>query len=251
MRTALRMSTRSLWCSTLLAVADLAAAETTADPGDGELLAANQPPAGASTMSDADWRADTATSPAIATGTLSGSRYEINDARLRVGFLPDHATANGNGFNWDHNLSIGLLFVRSPRPLTTAGGFIWGWEGSFNNGLRSDQGEHTSYYGGMADVMAGWAYRMPNIPNLHFEGTPFVGIGIDHYNSDQNGQPTSFDYEYGLRAASYWTFATLWQAGLDLRLMENRAHPQFDGPVGGVAVTTSGLTVLFTGGRRF
>jgi len=252
MRTSLVTPTLAVLCSTLLAMGTgLSAADTAAGADAGELLAANEPVPADSAAPPVEQYLEAPANQAIASGTLAGSRYDISDARLRAGFLPYHATANGNGFNWDHNLSIGLLYVQAPRPLTNAGGFIWGGEGSFNDGSRSDNGQHTSYYGGMADIMAGWAYRLPTIPNLHFEGTPFIGIGVDHYNSDQNGQPTSFAYEYGVRAAGYWTFATLWQAGLDLRLMENRAHPQFDGPAGGTNVTTKGLAVLFTGGKRF
>ena len=181
----------------------------------------------------------------------SGSVYEINDLRLRVGFLPDHVDAGGHGGNWDNNFSIGVLAMRAPHPLTQAGGLIWGCEGSINTASRDQSGDRTSYVGFMTDIMVGYAYRLPQLPNLHFEGTPFLGIGVDHFQDDAGGSPTAFTYEYGLRAAGYWTFPNLWQAGLDLRLMETKAHPDFGGPVGSVTVTTDGVAVLFTGGRRF
>lgn len=183
--------------------------------------------------------------------TITGELYDINDLRLNAGFLPEHTTANGNGYNWDHNYRLGLLGMRAPKALGEAGGLIYGGEVSFNTGSKAVPGNETSATTLMFDGMVGWAYRLDAYPAIHFEGTPFLGIGMGRYSDDIGGSTTEFTYEYGLRAAAYYTFENMWQAGLDLRYMQTIAEPQFGGGIGGVDLKTTGLAILASGGKRF
>lgn len=184
-------------------------------------------------------------------GSVNGEQYDINDLRLTAGFLPKNNDIDGTGFNWSHDYRLAIDGMRSPQPLQDFGGFIYGGEFAIDTARKNTPGNSVSVNRFMVDAMAGWAYRLAQIPNLHFEGTPFLGVGFERYHSTVGGSPTALGYEYGLRVAGYYTFENLWQAGLDLRWFNNNSEPDFGGGIGSVKVETSGLAVLFSGGKRF
>jgi hypothetical protein len=195
--------------------------------------------------------ADTVRAAPLHQSEVGGDLYDINDLRLTAGFLPKGNEIDGTGFNWSHDYRLALDGMRAPNRLEDIGGFIYGGEVALDTASKNTPGNDFSVTRFMVDIMAGWAYRLNNMPNVHFEGTPFFGIGFEKYHSDVGGSPTAFGYEYGLRAAGYYTFENRWQAGLDLRYFVNHSEPDFGGSIGSVKFETSGLAVLFSGGKRF
>jgi hypothetical protein len=195
--------------------------------------------------------ADTIRSAPLHRGSVSGEQYDINDLRLTAGFLPENNKADGHGANWSHDYRLALTAMRAGKPLEDMGGLIYGGEFAIDNAGKNSPTGDFSVIRFMVDGMVGWGYRLGNIPNLHFEGTPFLGIGLERYHSEFGGNPTTLGYEYGVRAAGYYTFDNLWQVGLDLRYISNQSEPEFGGSVGSISMDTSGLAFLFVGGKRF
>ena len=196
--------------------------------------------------------ADTVRAAPLHQSSVGGELYDINDLRLTAGFLPKNNDIDGTGNNWSHNYRLALTGMRAPSPLEDVGGFIYGGEVAIDTAKKNTSFANVSDTRLMVDVMAGWAYRLGNMPQIHFEGTPLFGIGFERYHSSIGGNSTVFGYEYGLRAAGYYTFENRWQAGLDLRYLVNHSEPDFGSAGGGsVKFETKGLAVLFSAGKRF
>lgn len=172
----------------------------------------------------------------------SGNEYEINDLRGEIGLLPTHAT---NGVDWDSNIRLGVQAIRSTPRMGDYGGLIYGGEFSLNfaNDSRVDM---------MSEVitgMVGWGYKLQQVEGLHFEGTPFLGLGFAQLSTAGGNDASSLYYEFGLRVAAIYTFDNLWQIGGDLRLMRNHVSPDFGS--GNFDIDTSGPALLFVVGKRF
>jgi hypothetical protein len=171
--------------------------------------------------------------------------YDINDLRLTVGFLP---RATGDGEDWSSNNRIAVTGMRA-NPLGPYGGLIYGGEFSINFASVTENSVKTSETSELVEAMVGWGYKLAEIPALHFEGTPFFGVGLAEWSQTNNGDPIAFAYEYGLRAAGYYTFTNLWQAGLDLRYVSHHSNPSFNSD--SVNFDNDGIAILFSGGKRF
>jgi hypothetical protein len=180
--------------------------------------------------------------------TMSGE-YDVNDLRLTVGFLPKNNEADSSNFNWAQNYRFAVTGMRSNGRFTDAGGIVYGGEFALNYATKTKNGVKVSENSQMIDIMGGWGYKPEALPALHFEGMPFFGIGLSEWEMTGQGHPTAFAYEYGLRAAGYYTFDSMWQAGLDLRYIEHHAEPSFGD--NSISFKTNGLAILFSGGRRF
>ncbi len=172
----------------------------------------------------------------------SGNSYEINDLRGEIGLLPNHAS---NGVQWDSNIRVGIQAMRSTERMGDYGGLIYGGEFSVNfaNDPRVDM--NSEVFTGMV----GWGYKLQQVEGLHFEGTPFLGLGFAQLKASGGNSADSLYYEYGLRVAAIYTFENLWQIGGDLRLLRNHVSPDFGG--GNVDINTSGPALLFVVGKRF
>jgi hypothetical protein len=183
---------------------------------------------------------------------VAGEQYDINDLRLTAGFLPKNNDVDGNGFNWAVDNRLALTGMRAPNPLQDYGGLIYGGEFAIDHARRTTSTDRITLYRFMVDAMVGWAYRFDQLPGMHLEGTPFLGLGFERYHSDLGGSPTALGYEYGLRVADYYTFTNKWQVGVDLRWYNNNSEPDFGTAAGGSRkFETSGIAVLFSGGKRF
>ncbi len=159
---------------------------------------------------------------------------DIFDLRGYYGIPPDYEI-NGRG-DIDGGHRIGVQHMRNFTEIGDVGGWIWGAEVSLqfvdDNGVEAFIPAITG--------LVGYAYKLENLQNLHFEGTPYLGVGIANFSGDTNADSEVY-LEYGLRAASFWTFESGWQAGLDLRL--HRADAD--------VIDSSGLMACFVGGYRF
>jgi hypothetical protein len=158
-------------------------------------------------------------------------RGEINDVRASYAIVPDWDVDGGGEIDGGHRISV--QGMRQFTAMTDRGGWIWGAEGALQ--LVDD----ISAVIVSATALGGYAYQLPQMQSIHFEGTPYLGLGIaDLGDSSDN---TEIYVEYGLRAAGFWTFDAGWQVGLDLRLQRSDAD----------AIDNSGLQLGIVGGYRF
>ncbi len=160
---------------------------------------------------------------------------DIFDVRGYYGIPPDYdVTGSRNDIDGGHR--IGVQHMRNFTDIGDVGGWIWGAEVALQ--FIDDRGVEAFIPGVTGFV--GYAYKLENLQNLHFEGTPFLGLGIASFSGDGN-EDSEMYVEYGLRVAGFWTFESGWQAGLDLRLIRSDAD----------VIDNSGLMPCFVGGYRF
>jgi hypothetical protein len=177
----------------------------------------------------------------------SGETYEINDLRAEIGLLPNNTSTSGGGrdVEWDSNVRIGVQAIRSMERMGDYGGLIYGGEVSLNFASDPQVDMTTEVVTGMV----GWGYKLQAAPGVHFEGTPFLGLGFAQLSAAGGNDANSLYYEYGLRVAAFYTFENLWQLGADLRLFRNHVSPDFGS--GNIDINTGGPAILFEAGKRF
>ncbi|MBA2482715.1 MAG: hypothetical protein H0V44_18785 [Planctomycetes bacterium] len=175
--------------------------------------------------------------------------YDINDLRLTTGFLPKNNETDSSNFNWASNYRLAVTGMRSGGQFEDHGGLIYGGEFALNFATRTKNSVKVSENSQMFIGMVGWGYKLAPMPAIHFEGTPFLGIGLSEWEMTGQGHPVAFAYEYGLRGAAYYTFESMWQLGLDLRYQVHHAEPSFGN--NSISFKTQGFAVLFSGGKRF
>ncbi len=181
----------------------------------------------------------TSTLTALALGSpLAAADQEINDLRGLLGFWPANHESGKNEFG-DDSHRIAIEYMRSMNALEDMGGFIYGVDLSFT-GSDFDGGGNAQAI--VVTGHAGWAFALQQVPELHFEGTGFLGLGNEWVNP---GDSDGLYREFGLRAASYWTFDNAWQVGLDLRLILDAESDQ-----DGYDLENDGVAVLFGFGKR-
>jgi hypothetical protein len=168
----------------------------------------------------------------------------INDVRGIIGFWPSNYESEGNDAGVDDAYRLGAQYMRSHADLGDMGGLIYGGDGS----LTLASGDDIDSTALVATGHVGWGYQMEEIEALHFEGTFFLGLGLEQVDINGNDDMGPL-IEYGLRAASYYTFDNAWQVGLDLRyLIESSSSQDLGG--GDFDYENDGVAVLFGFGKR-
>jgi len=168
----------------------------------------------------------------------------INDARGIIGFWPENYEADGRDVGVDSAYRLAGQYIRSLESFGDAGGLIYGGEGSFTF-ASGDNIDSTAL---VVDGHLGYGYILPEMPNLHFEGTAFLGLGIETVDTGGNDDLGPL-INYGLRAAGFYTFDNSWQVGLDLRYLINSSSSQ-DLSGGDFDYEDDGVAVLFAFGKR-
>ncbi len=170
----------------------------------------------------------------LLTQAATAADQDIFDLRGYYGIPPDYEVTGTDDIDGGHR--IGVQHMRNFTEIGDVGGWIWGAEVSLQ--FIDDRGVEA--FIPAVTGLVGYAYQLQNLESLHFEGTPYLGVGIANFSGDSNADSEVY-YEYGLRAASFWTFESGWQVGLDLRL--HRADAD--------VIDSSGLLACFVGGYRF
>jgi hypothetical protein len=185
--------------------------------------------------------------PLLAISALAAEDVHVSDLRLELGIMPNNFDAdssirvtNSSGTlissssssdqeNADSNWrgAIQAMFGN----LGDSGGFLIGGEIAVNHATFSRGGGNDfTQTSPVADLMLGYGFA-PSKP-WHFEITPFGGIGVTYGNYQNNNQvDLNYDQvytEYGIRGASYLTFDSGWQLGVDLRYVVAQTNPEFD-----------------------
>ena len=168
----------------------------------------------------------------------------INDARGIIGFWPENDEADGHDVGVDSAYRLAGQYITSLDSFGDAGGLIYGGEGSFTF-ASGDNIDSTAL---VVDGHLGYGYILPNMPAIHFEGTAFLGLGIETVDSGGNDDLGPL-IEYGVRAAGFYTFENSWQIGLDLRYLINSSSSQDLGG-GDFDYEDDGVAVLFAFGKR-
>lgn len=168
---------------------------------------------------------------------------QINDLRVGIGYSPtDYGSDVSDA---DSAWRISVQGMRSYGEMSDVGGWIYGAELSYTGAdFPGDASASTIAVTGFG----GWAYALPQLNRLHFEGTPFVGVGFTKLDAGSEDD-TGFYYELGLRAAAYYTFASRWQIGVDLRYLWGHATATIAGT--DVDVDPNGLVAMIQAGYRF
>ncbi|HYE06580.1 MAG TPA: hypothetical protein VEL07_13775 [Planctomycetota bacterium] len=172
---------------------------------------------------------------ALLTSAASAADQDIYDLRGYYGIPPDYEVTDSGRDDIDGGHRLGVQHMRNFTEIGDVGGWIWGAEASLS--FVDDQGVEA--FIPAITGLVGYAYQLQNLENLHFEGTPYLGVGLA--SIDGTGDDSELYLEYGLRVASFWTFESNWQAGIDLRL--HRADAD--------VIDSSGLLACFVGGYRF
>lgn len=189
-------------------------------------------------------------------GSAAGADTTINDLRFGVGHsITDESeiSAGGNAFDYDADtLRFALQYMRSLNPLESAGGFIFGGELFYSQSSGELPIFNIDVNTIGLEAFAGWAFALDGMP-LHFEGTPFIGLGQANTEFSNGGDSEDHDnmlIEYGLRVAGYYTFENNWQAGLEVRYVIDSST---DAKLGSndFDVETAGLLIGLQGGYRF
>lgn len=168
----------------------------------------------------------------------------INDVRGFIGLWPDNYESESVDAGVDTAWRIGAQYMRSHKDLGDMGGLIYGGDGSLTIG----SGDNIDVAALVATGHVGWGYQLQEMEQLHFEGTFFLGLGfeqVDVGTSDDVGMLL----EYGIRAASYYTFDNNWQVGLDLRyLIESTSNQTLS--TGDFNFENDGAAILVGFGKR-
>ncbi len=184
--------------------------------------------------------------PLLAAGCLMAEDVKVSDIRLEFGIMPNNfeassstrvtsssgtvtnSSSSNDKQNADSNWrgAVQLMFGN----LASSGGFVYGGEVAVNYAKFSNGGTKTTQTSPVADIMLGYGFAPTK--EWHFEVTPFAGIGVSYGDvSGDNQVDANYDAvytEYGLRAATYYTFESHWQVGLDLRYIAAQSNPEFD-----------------------
>lgn len=160
-------------------------------------------------------------------GYVPGGAHGMNDLRLGYSMLPASAkaeilsgsvTAPGNydkETTWDKTGRLGLTWMTPLSELDETGGFVVGLEFSSNHYVID-----TSSKGPGIDMRAlaitfhpglGWELDRHH----HLELGPFLGLGLSTVDEDGVGSASGLYYEFGFRAAYYYTFTQL-QIGVNI-----------------------------------
>lgn len=168
----------------------------------------------------------------------------INDVRGIVGFWPENYEADGTDVGIDSAYRLAAQYMRSLDSFGDAGGLIYGAEASFTF-ASGDNIDSTAL---VLDGHLGYGYILPNMPAIHFEGTAFLGLGLETVDSGGNDDIGPL-INYGIRAAGFYTFENSWQLGLDLRFLIDSTSSQDLGG-GDFDYEDDGVAVLFAFGKR-
>src|SRR3954468_23370596 len=117
-------------------------------------------------------------------------REEINDARIYYAIVPDWDVDGGGSIDGGDRIGVQYMTeMKRMGGLSDGRGWIWGAEGQ----LQIINDVNGFVLG--ATALAGYAYQMPDMQSLHFEATPFVGLGFADL-SDTNDNSEIY-YEIG------------------------------------------------------
>ncbi|MBA3846744.1 MAG: hypothetical protein H0X45_08880 [Planctomycetes bacterium] len=172
------------------------------------------------------------------------------------------------GDKLDYHRRAGIGWYQSAHALQPAvGSFAYGVELAFDRMRETQDDKQLDGEAVLIDVFAGWAWALT--PRWHFEQGLLLGAGEARWDfvahvgeKDWISDSTDFVYEYGFRVGTAWTFASGWQAGIDLRHLVTRSQGAFrraDQEPGGETVIQSyrpdieirGFGVMATIGYRF
>jgi hypothetical protein len=214
----------------------------------------------------------------FAAASATAAEATVSDLRLAGGILPNTykggssttvtnssgtVTSSGGSSptprSADSNYRLELSYMAGH--LGDAGGFLIGVAGAVNQ-ARFDNGSSTATQTTpVLDLMLGYGFAP--IPPWHVEITPFAGFGWTYFDVSNNNQTDvkvdEHYLEYGIRAATYWTFASHWQLGLEVPYLVGRSKPEYTSTDTGTGdrVTVSdnrrnqGFGVLASVGLRF
>jgi len=187
----------------------------------------------------------TATLAALAAAPAAAVEDGINDVRGIIGFWPENYEVDGKDVGVDSAIRLGGQYMKSHGgELGDAGGLIYGGEGS----LTIASGDDIDSTALVVDGHIGYGYQLPDMQAFHFEGTAFLGLGLEQVDAAGNDDMGPL-IEYGIRAAGFYTFDNSWQLGLDLRyLIESSSSQDLGG--GDFDYENNGLAVLFAFGKR-
>jgi hypothetical protein len=153
--------------------------------------------AAASSESFIDGRVGLEFIPGVNKGDLSNGGPS-NDLDKKTGFGVDAGAQYGQYLNHEWGWVAGAAL------------FYQGAKGDFQTG--SGDAKFNAYG---IEIDAGGAYRL--MPELHFELTPFVGVGMSKTEFTGNNDSGSDVFlQYGATVAGYYTYMDHWQGGLRL-----------------------------------
>jgi len=189
-----------------------------------------------------------ALSTALATcAIMSGhaADEQINDVRGIFGLWPDNYESDSTDAGVDDAWRLGAQYMRTHDSLVdNRGGLIYGGDAS----LTVASGDNIDVTALVGTGHVGWGYQLEQMEQIHFEGTLFLGLGVEQVDVGTNDD-VGFLLEYGIRAASYYTFENAWQVGLDLRyLVESTSNHNLS--TGDFDFENDGVAVLVGVGRR-
>ena len=169
---------------------------------------------------------------------------EINDVRGLFGLWPENYESDSVDAGIDSAWRLGAQYMRTHDGLGDMGGLIYGGDGS----LTIASGDNVDVTALVATAHVGWGYQLQEMEAIHFEGTVFLGAGVEQVDINTNDD-VGLLLEYGLRVASYYTFDNNWQVGLDLRYLVESTSNQNLG-TGDFDLENDGLAVLIGVGKR-
>lgn len=113
--------------------------------------------------------------------------------------------------------------------LAPAGGFLIGADLGVNQARFEGAGSTATWTTPVVDLLLGYGFAPT--PNWHFELTPFAGLGWTFYEISGNNQTDvnldEYYLEYGIRAATYITFKSGFQLGLEVPLVWGHYDPSY------------------------
>ncbi len=190
---------------------------------------------------------------AMASIVLTGSACafavdEVNvcDLRLGGGVLPKTYRGGATSTVTNSGGTVTSTTSTSPTPrspdanyrgqlqfmtghLGSAGGFLIGGDLAVNQARFENSTSTTTFTTPVIDLLIGYGFAPT--PSWHFELTPFVGYGWTFFNVSNNNQTDTSSHEnyieYGARAATYWTFKSGWQIGVEVPYLIGRSKPEY------------------------
>jgi hypothetical protein len=181
--------------------------------------------------------------------------YRVNDIRLGYTMLPAGAKVSvidrtdgtnpanySKDTNWDLTGRTGVMWMTPWSGLHEDGDFILGFEVSTNH-LVIEQNPNSPEidirtYQFTLHPGVGWVID----EHLHIELNPYVSGGISEYEQNFAGSGSDIYYEFGMRAAGYYTWENGFQLGLQLAYHYGKTRGEID-PNYDVKFEIQGITV--------